>query len=63
MRKTIEAEVQDKNLAPSLLQKVTEMEENVGKRTFLQKYSEFVALAANHMKLFGPFVPALTQYL
>ena len=63
MRKTIEAEVQDKNLAPSLLQKVTELEENVGKRTFLQKYSEFVALAANHMKVFGPFVPALTQYL
>jgi hypothetical protein len=39
------------------------MENSVGQKTFLQKYSEFVALAANHVTIFAPLLPALTQFL
>lgn len=33
------------------------------KRTFSSRYAEFVQLAANHLTVIGPFVPALTQLL
>jgi len=63
IRKTIESEIQDENLKRDLQNKVAEMEQSVGNNTFLQKYSEFVALAANHVTVFAPLLPALTQFL
>lgn len=63
IRKTIESDIKDGNLKRSLQTKVTEMEESVGQKSFLQKYSEFIALAANHVTVFAPFLPALTQFL
>jgi hypothetical protein len=63
IRKTIESEIQDENLKRDLQSKVAEMEQSVGKNTFLPKYSEFVALAANHVTVFAPLLPALTQFL
>ena len=63
IRKTIESEIQDENLKRDLQNKVAEMEQSVGKNTFLPKYSEFVALAANHVTVFAPLLPALTQFL
>jgi len=63
IRKSIETGVGDEKLKAALLQKASELEEVVGKASFLQKYSDFVALAANHMTLLGPFIPALTQLL
>jgi hypothetical protein len=63
IRKTIKSEIQDENLKRDLQNKVEEMEQSVGKNTFLPKYSEFVALAANHVTVFAPLLPALTQFL
>ena len=63
IRKTIESEIQDENLKRDLQSKVAEMEQSVGKNTFLPKYSEFVALAANHVTVFAPLLPALIQFL
>lgn len=37
------------------------LQAELGKKTFSQRYAEFVALAANHMETIGPFLPALTQ--
>lgn len=39
------------------------MQNEVGKKGFLQKYNEFIQAAANHMTVFAPFLPMLTKFL
>jgi hypothetical protein len=63
LRKTIESEITDENLKKDLQLKTSEMEQNVGKSSFLKSYSDFMALAANHVTVFAPLLPALTQFL
>lgn len=64
LRTTIERGIADESQKQKLLGTVGEMEASVGqKETFLKKYSEFVELAANHMAILGPYLPALTQLL
>jgi hypothetical protein len=42
---------------------VTEMEQAHGSSGFLQKYQAFITAAADHISIFGPFIPALTDLL
>lgn len=42
---------------------VDNMQKNVGKKTFAEKYNAFIQSAANHMTLFAPFIPALSELL
>lgn len=49
--------------ASELLRRVEAMEAEVGRPTFVVRYSEFIAAAANHMTLLAPFLPALTEFL
>jgi hypothetical protein len=46
-----------------LLAAAAALEQQTGKPTFAQRYSQFMALAANHMEVLVPFIPALTQML
>jgi len=46
-----------------LLNIVAEMKEAKGTPSFNAKYQTFVALAANHMTVLAPFIPALTSLL
>jgi len=63
LRKAIESAIEDATLKKELLTKTAELESEVGKSGFLKKYTDFVALAANHMTVLGPFIPALTKLL
>lgn len=64
LRTTIGRDIADKDQKQKLLGAVGEMEKSAGqKATFLKKYSEFVELAANHMTILGPYLPALTKLL
>ena len=54
---------QDAQERQDLLLKVDALERAKGKKTFLTAYQAFVAAAANHMTLIGPFVPQLTGLL
>jgi hypothetical protein len=63
IQKAVDSQIQDEKLKGDLRKKVSDMEENVGKGGFIKSYSDFVALAANHMTIIGPFLPALTQLL
>jgi len=63
LRKAIESGIKDTELRAELLTKATDAERAVGTGDFLKKYSELIAHGANHMTVFGPFVPALTQLL
>jgi hypothetical protein len=40
-----------------------ELESNVGKKTFQERYVAFMQLAATHVDVVTPFLPALTQLL
>jgi len=42
---------------------VVEMQQAVGKPSFKEKYNAFIQSAANHMTLFAPFIPLLSQLL
>jgi hypothetical protein len=46
-----------------LLHRIDAMEADQGKRSFAQRYAEFMELAANHVAVFQPFFPALAQLL
>jgi hypothetical protein len=47
----------------AILAKLTQLEKAKGTPSFVERYSEFMALAANHMTVLQPFVVALAQLL
>jgi hypothetical protein len=66
IKSTIQEGVEDERLRTDLIAKTAELEAAVKakeKPKFLKIYGEWVALAANHMKLLGPWMPAITEYL
>lgn len=63
LRYAIEQSVEDAEAKHRILVAVAALESEAGKPTFLHKYNEFMAAAANHMTVLAPFVPALTQML
>jgi len=46
-----------------ILARIEELEQSKGKSGFLQAYQKFMSIAAVHMTVFAPFVPALTEML
>lgn len=42
---------------------VDQMQSNVGKKGFAEKYNAFIQCVANHMTIFAPFIPALSALL
>ena len=46
-----------------LLNLLSELEEAKGKASYLERYTAFIANAANHISLISPFIPALTALI
>lgn len=42
---------------------VQELRDNVGNKTYAEKYNEFIQSIANHMTIFAPFIPVLSEFL
>jgi hypothetical protein len=63
IRAAIDQGVQDGELLKKLQEKVAELEKTQGTPSFAARYKEFIALAANHMTLLAPFIPALLQMM
>jgi hypothetical protein len=63
LHSTITENISDKELLQKLQNKVTELEKTQGTHNFLARYQEFMTLAANHMTVLAPFMPALAQLL
>ncbi|HWN09785.1 MAG TPA: hypothetical protein VNO50_11045 [Pyrinomonadaceae bacterium] len=55
--------IQDTERRQLLVERIEEMERSHGSQSFAKRYSEFISLAADHMSLFAPFMPALGQLL
>lgn len=46
-----------------IIDSINSMRENVGAPNFASKYNDFIQKVANHMTIFAPFIPILTNYL
>ncbi len=46
-----------------VLRAIDEMQENLGKKSFAEKYTNFIQVAASYMTLATPFLPMLTECL
>lgn len=44
-------------------ERISDMENSVGKKDFAEKYNAFIQSVANHMTIFAPLIPLLTQLL
>lgn len=48
--------------ASDLLKLVDDMDDAKGSPSFVEKYKKFIEVAANHMSVVAPFIPALTKF-
>lgn len=46
-----------------IISAITDMQMDYGKPSLKEKYYKFIEVAANHMSLFAPFIPALTEMI
>ena len=63
LHEVIKQSIEDDDLSTQLSSKVDELQQAQGKSDFTEKYQEFMALAANHITILAPFMPALSQLL
>ena len=63
LREAIQKSSLDSTVERQLIQNVKAMQSAVGTKTFGERYKEFIAVAADHMTLVAPFLPALRQLL
>lgn len=47
----------------NIIKSIDDMENNCGKQGFVEKYNSFIKNAANHMTVFSPLIPMLTNLL
>jgi hypothetical protein len=63
LRRAIEDSEVDSGARAQLLAGVGAMQKAQNTPSFIDRYKEFVALAANYMTIVGPFLPALSGLL
>lgn len=63
LRGRIESEIPEGNERRKIVESLTALQESHGKPSFAHRYTDFMAAAANHVKVIAPFIPALTEML
>jgi hypothetical protein len=63
LRKEITANVQPNEKRDRILEKIEALEKEPNSRSLWDRYTELVAVAADHMTLLCPFIPALTEWI
>ncbi len=63
LQQRIESGVPEGDEKRKVLDALTALGESHGKPSFAQRYTDFIAAAANHITVIVPFVPALTEML
>ena len=63
LRKTLETEFENEELKAKLSALTDQMEKAPKTSGFRKAYAEFMELAAHHMEVIAPFLPALSQLL
>jgi hypothetical protein len=63
LRQEIESKVPAGDEQKDILGRLSALEQAHNSPSIVQRYTEFIAAAANHMQLIAPFIPALTEML
>jgi hypothetical protein len=63
LREQVKVRVPASEEQAAILDRLEALEQAQNTNSFAQKYAEFIAVAANHMQLIAPFIPALTEML
>jgi hypothetical protein len=63
LQQRIESGLSESAERRKILDALTALQESHGKPSFAQRYTDFIAAAANHIAVIVPFVPALTEML
>ncbi len=63
LREKITTDIPPTEERVALVNKLEELEQAQNTPSFGRRYTEFIAIAANHMQLIAPFIPALTEML
>jgi len=63
LQQRIESGVPEGEERQKILGALAALQESHGKPSFAQRYTDFIAAAANHVALLTPFIPALTEML
>jgi hypothetical protein len=63
LRNEITRGVEAGELRTEILERLKALEEAQNQPSFGQRYADFISVAANHMTLLAPFIPALTELL
>ncbi len=63
VRQKIESEVPEGDERKDILDKLQALEKDQDSPSFAKRYTEFMAVAANHIQVICPFIPALTEML
>jgi hypothetical protein len=63
LRERIETGVPEEEKRKKIMDAVLALEQSHGKPSFAQRYTDLIAIAADHMTLLAPFIPALSEML
>ena len=63
LRQKIESGIAEGDERNDILDKLQALEKAQGSSSFANRYTEFMAVAANHIQVIYPFIPALTELL
>lgn len=63
IEKALINQIPDDGERKKCIKTLNELQESVGKTTYIEKYQQFIATVANHMTIIGPFIPYLTQLI
>ncbi len=63
LKNVIKKELSEANESNKLLNLIDELKDSIGKKNFIYKYQEFLSLVADHITIFAPFLPALSQLI
>jgi len=63
LKQEIESRIPEGEERADILARLVALEKAQGSPSFVQRYTEVIAAAANHMAVIGPFIPALTEML
>ena len=63
LRQKIESGVAEGDERNDILEKLKALEKDQNSPSFSKRYTEFMAVAANHIQVICPFIPALTEML
>jgi hypothetical protein len=63
IKQVLTDQISDNEKRTVYLQSLEELKESVGKKSYIDKYKQFIEITANHMGLISPFIPYLTSMI